>query len=69
MRRYPIICVIRLRAFLRRYTQGRIGIVVRLDNLRDIFNPVYSVQPPPTHHTHTTTTTHTTTNNTTTTTT
>jgi hypothetical protein len=29
----------RLRAFLRRYTQGRIGIVARLDNLRDIFNP------------------------------
>jgi hypothetical protein len=29
----------RLRAFLRRYTQGRIGIVVRPDNLRDIFNP------------------------------
>jgi hypothetical protein len=26
-------------AFLRRYTQGRIGIVARLDNLRDIFNP------------------------------
>jgi hypothetical protein len=31
----------RLRAFLRRYTQGRIGIVVRLDNLRDIFNPEF----------------------------
>ena len=31
----------RLRAFLRRYTQGRIGIVARLDNLRDIFNPEF----------------------------
>ena len=31
----------RLRAFLRRYTLGRIGIVVRLDNLRDIFNPEF----------------------------
>jgi hypothetical protein len=29
----------RLRAFLRRYTAGRIGIVARVDNLRDIFNP------------------------------
>lgn len=31
----------RLRAFLRRYTQGRIGIVVRVDNLRDIFSPEF----------------------------
>ena len=31
----------RLRAFLRRYTQGRIGIVARLDNLRDIFSPEF----------------------------
>lgn len=31
----------RLRAFLRRYTQGCIGIVARLDNLRDIFSPEF----------------------------
>ncbi|MGK2942361.1 MAG: TonB-dependent receptor [Immundisolibacter sp.] len=31
----------RLRAFLRRYTQGRIGIVARLENLQDIFSPEF----------------------------
>ncbi|GAB4350508.1 MAG: hypothetical protein Kow0073_04990 [Immundisolibacter sp.] len=31
----------RLRAFLRRYTQSRIGIVARLDNLRDILEPSF----------------------------